>query len=433
MRLPGSRKSISERGQNMKNEGNPETMLSPHRVLDLTDEQGPLCGKLLGDLGADVIKVEKPGGDPARNLGPFYKDEADPEKSLFWWAFNNSKRGITLDIETTKGQELFKRLVKTADFVIESFPPGYLDKLGLGYLELEKINPGIIMVSITPFGQTGPYRDYKSADIVVWAMGGYMYTHGDLDRPPVELSHHGHAYLHAGVEAASGALMALHYRDMTGEGQQVDISMQGTIAQCTYGIASQWDMYQEIKERGDMRNYPNVSIPTRWPCQDGYIYCSIGSGLYGAAFNPPIIEWMHKEGADVDHLMNFDWANWDVENSTQEEVDKIYEQPTKFFRARTKAEILEGAVKHHLQIAPIADVKDITESLQLAAREFWVELEHPEMESSITYPGAFAKFSGTPIRITRRAPLIGEHNPEVYRELGLSAEEIQALKQAKVI
>ena len=129
---------------------------------------------MLGDLGADVIKIEKPGGDPARNIGPFYHGEADPEKSLFWFAYNTSKRGITLDIETADGQEIFKRLVGTADFVIESFPPGYMDKLGLGYSTLEKINPGMIMISISQFGQTGPYKDYKAPDIVAWATGGVM-------------------------------------------------------------------------------------------------------------------------------------------------------------------------------------------------------------------------------------------------------------------
>jgi crotonobetainyl-CoA:carnitine CoA-transferase CaiB-like acyl-CoA transferase len=128
------------------------TLLAPYRALDLTDEKGLLCGKTLADMGADVIKVERPGGDPARRIGPFYHDEPDPEKSLYWFACNTNKRGITLNIETTDGQEIFKRLVKTADFVIESFDPGYMSSLGLGYPDLEKINPKIIMVSITPFG-----------------------------------------------------------------------------------------------------------------------------------------------------------------------------------------------------------------------------------------------------------------------------------------
>src|SRR3990170_4141548 len=125
-----------------------EGMLRPYRVLDLTDEKGLLCGKILGDLGADVIKIERPGGDVARSVGPFYHDELHPEKSLYWFALNTSKRGITLNIETVDGQEIFKKLVKTADFVIESFQPGYLDKLSLGYSMLEKLNPGIILVSI---------------------------------------------------------------------------------------------------------------------------------------------------------------------------------------------------------------------------------------------------------------------------------------------
>ncbi|RPI50700.1 MAG: CoA transferase, partial [Deltaproteobacteria bacterium] len=149
-----------------------EGMLSLYRVLDLTDEKGLMCGKILGDLGADVIKIEKPGGDLTRNIGPFYHDETDPEKSLFWFAFNNNKRGVTLNIEKADGQEIFKQLVKSADVIVESFPLGYMDKLGLGYSNLEKFKPGIIMVSITPFGQTGPYKDYKISDIVAWALGG---------------------------------------------------------------------------------------------------------------------------------------------------------------------------------------------------------------------------------------------------------------------
>jgi crotonobetainyl-CoA:carnitine CoA-transferase CaiB-like acyl-CoA transferase len=408
-------------------------MLSPYRVLDLTDEKGILCGKLLGDLGADVIKIERPGGDAARNVGPFYHDEPDPEKSLFWFAFNTSKRGITLDIETDDGQEIFKRLVKTADFVIESFTPGYLDKLGLGYTALEKVKPEIIMVSITPFGQTGPYKDYKSADIVIWAMGGYMYTHGDLEHPPVQISHHSHAYLHASVEATSGALMALHYRDVTGEGQQVDVSIQGTMAQCCYMITSTWDMMKVIQQRGELRRNTNVKTKTMWPCKDGYIHCSLGGGLYGMTFNPPIIEWMASEGMADDWLRNFDWEHYDLETATQEEVDKVEEQPAEFFLSHTKAELLEGAVKHKVLVCPAATTKDTLESPQLAARGFWAELEHPELGTSIAYPGPFAQFSETPVEITRRAPLIGEHNQDVYQELGLSAEEILTLKQAKVI
>ena len=200
-------------------------MLGGYRVLDLTDEKGLLCGKMLGDMGADVIKVERPGGDTARSLGPFYHDEIHPERSLFWFAMNTSKRGITLDIETADGQEIFKKLVKTADFVIESFQPGYLDKLGLGYSMLEKLNPGIILVSITPFGQTGPYKDWKTSDIVSWAMSGEMVMWGEAEDPPVKISGHSQAYMCAGADACMGAVTALLHRSIAGEGQQVDVSI----------------------------------------------------------------------------------------------------------------------------------------------------------------------------------------------------------------
>ena len=162
-----------------------EALLGCYRALDLTDEKGFLCGRLLGDMGVDVIKVEQPGGDPARNIGPFYHNIPHAEKSLNWFVFNANKRGITLNLETADGQDIFKRLVGTTDFVIESFPPGYMDGLGLSYTALSEINPGVIIASITPFGQDGPYKDYKTSDLVSMAMSGLVYNSGDPDRPPV--------------------------------------------------------------------------------------------------------------------------------------------------------------------------------------------------------------------------------------------------------
>lgn len=229
-------------------------MLSPYRVLDLTDEKGHLGGKLLGDLGADVIKVEKPGGDDARNIGPFYHDEEDPEKSLSWFAFNTSKRGITLDVETVEGQDVFKNLVKSADVVLESFPPGYLHSLGLGYDGLEKIRRQIVMVSINPFGQTGPYKDYKAPGIVAWAMGGFMSRFGDADRPPVQVSHYPQAYLLAAAASAAGAMMGLYHRQREGEGQHIDISIQECAAQCVEFQAILWDMMKVIQPRGQKQD-----------------------------------------------------------------------------------------------------------------------------------------------------------------------------------
>ncbi len=411
-------------------------MLSPYRVLDLTDEKGLMCGKLLGDLGADVIKIERPGGDLARSIGPFYRDEADPEKSLFWFAFNTSKRGITLDIETTDGQEIFKRLVANADFVIESFPPGYLDKLGLGYTALEKVNPGIIMVSITPFGQTGPYKDYKAPDIVAWAMGARMYPVGDADRPPVRISHHSHTFLHAGAEGAEGALLALQYREITGEGQQVDVSLQECVGQLLFATP-RYDAIGVIPRRGapsDINMPLAPGLKRIWPCKDGQIVWMWFGGRLAQFRNAPFIQWMDSEGMATDFLKGFDWEKFNTSAAPKEVVEQMVGPTERFFMAHTKAEILEGAAEYGVMLGIIATTNDILENPQLAARGFWVEIEHPELGTIITYPGAFALSTEAPPRVSRRAPLIGEHNEEIYeKELGLSKEEFLILKQARVI
>ncbi|HEX9976864.1 MAG TPA: CoA transferase [Dehalococcoidales bacterium] len=408
-----------------------EGMLSPYRVLDLTDEKGQFCGKLLGDLGADVIKVEPPGGDPSRNLGPFYHDEADPEKSLYWFAFNTSKRGITLNIEKPEGQKILKRLVKSADLVVESFAPGHMDRLDLGYSDLGKLNPGIIMVSVTPFGQTGPYRDLKAPDIVLWAMGGRMYSVGDADRPPVRMSHHSQAYIQAGLDAALAAMMALHYRHITGEGQFVDVAIQAAVAQPG---DSNWDIRKRIQPRGVGGFNPSVQIMRTWPCKDGLVTWVYMPGEFGIKRNAAFVNWMDSEGMAEDFLKGFDWNNFDYTDITQETIDRLEAPTRRFFMSHTKLELLEGAVKHRILFYPQFNTTDILESEQLSARGYWTEAEHPELGTTITYPGPFAQFSQTPPRVSRRAPLIGEHNREVYQdELGIPEPELLKLKQAGVI
>lgn len=184
-----------------------EPFLSPYRVLDLTEGGSLICGRILGDLGADVIQIEKPGGSSSRSLGPFFKDIPDSQKSIFWFTYGTNKRDITLDIETIDGQEIFKKLVKTAHFVIESSPPGYLKSLGLGHSALHKINSRIVMVSITPFKQSDPKANHKASELTAWASGGMLYICGIPDRPPNWISFP-QASLHAGAEAATGALIA---------------------------------------------------------------------------------------------------------------------------------------------------------------------------------------------------------------------------------
>jgi len=425
-------------------------MLSPYRVLDLTDEMGLICGKILGDLGADVIKIEKPGGDLTRMTAPFYHDQPDPENSLLWWAYNTSKRGITLDIETERGRQVFRKLVENTDIVIESFPLGYMDKLGLGYSELEKINSGVIAVSITPFGQTGPYRDFKTSDIVSFALGGRMYATGDFDRPPVRIGHHSQSYLHAAADAAVGAMLALYHREMTGEGQHVDVSVQASVALILQS-ASFWDAVKFIPKREMLYPHvpppaPRVPAPTTepdsepapptygaaWPCKDGQVIWLYWAGEVAPRFNPPLIEWMAAEGEDVSFMDGLDWLTWDRVTDAELTL-KLTELTARFFSERTKAELLDGAVKYHAQVGLLATTVDIEQSAQLADRDYWVELEHPG-KGRIRYPGAFAITSEAPIRPTRHAPQVGEHNQDILGGIiGLTEEEIRELEQADVI
>ncbi|MFQ5827297.1 MAG: CaiB/BaiF CoA transferase family protein, partial [Dehalococcoidia bacterium] len=397
-------------------------MLGPYRALDLTDERGYFCGKVLADLGADVIKIEPPGGDPSRNIGPFYHDIPEPEKSLFWFAYNQGKRGITLNLEAGEGREIFRRLAPEADLVIESFAPGYMDGLGLGYPDLREINPAIIVTSITPFGQGGPYRDYRAPDMVGMALGGLMYLCGDADRPPVRLSAP-QAYLHAGGEAAVASLIALYHRTRTGEGQRVDVSMQQSVVNTTMNSRPFRELCGTVLTRqGPYRSGLSSGAVQRqtWPCKDGAVTFVIMGGAGGAKTNRALVEWMDGEGMADDSLKNMDWDNFDMATASQEFHDHVDDLIGRFFRSHTKAELYEGARTRRIMLYPVATIEDTADSPQLAARDFWVEVEHPELGRTITYPGPFVWASQTPLHPGRRAPLIGAHNEEVYcRELGL--------------
>ena len=410
-------------------------LISSYRALDLTDDKSMFCGKLLAHLGADVIKIERPGGDPSRKIGPFYQDIPDPEKSLFWFAYNAGKRGITLNIEVAEGQEIFKRLVQGADVLIESFAPGYMAQIGLNYSELSKINPGLIMTSITPFGQDGPYKDYKGPDIVVMAMGGLMYQCGDQDRPPVRISFP-QAYINAGADAAIGTLIALYYRGISGEGQSVDVSAQERVVWTSHMAAQWWDLLKVKSKRCGAGVYRERGAIQRdiWPCKDGYIAYAIIGGVTGARSNRALVEWMEEEGKAPQFLESMDWLNLDYGSISQEDYDHIGEPIEAFFKAHTKLEIYEQARKRRIMLLPVATTEDIIRNPHLKSRGFWQEISHPELNSSIKYPGDFVKLSEASLRPVSRPPLIGEHNEEIYgKELGFSRKKLETLKTQGII
>lgn len=408
-------------------------LLDGFRALDLTDEKGFLCGRLLGDLGVDVIKVEPPGGDPARRVGPFFHDTSDPEKSLLWFAYNANKRGITINIERADGRKLFNRLVKTADFVIESSPPSYMDRLGLGFSALSEINPGIIMTSISPFGQTGPYSAYKASDITCMAMGGLMYICGDEDRPPVRFSVE-QSYLQGGAQACVGTLMALYHRLRTGEGQHVDISIQECIVWTLDYTLPYWDTGRRlVKRTGIYQKRMDKTWLRAFPCKDGYIAGMVGGGLTTGPMQARLVAAMDHEGM-ADDLKDMDWKSTSLDAVTQETINHWEEAMVKYFMTHTKAEIQAEAIKSEILFCPSNNIKEVADYPQLAARDYWQEVEHPELSTNITYPGFLFKSSETSSKMRRRAPLIGEHNQELYgEELGISGEELALLKKEGVI
>jgi crotonobetainyl-CoA:carnitine CoA-transferase CaiB-like acyl-CoA transferase len=410
-----------------------ESLLKPYRVLDLSDEKGFLCGKLLGDFGADVIKVERPGGDPSRRTGPFSHDISDPEKSLFWFAYNTSKRGMTLNIETAEGKDIFKRLVKTADFVIETFPPGHLDSLGLGYSALSEINPRVILTSITPFGQSGPYKYYKSSDLVAWATGGLLYICGDPDRAPVRCNAEV-AYCQSGLQAALGTILAHQHREQSGEGQHVDVSLQECVVSTLWHTQDYWGVNKVIARRwGQYLERSQMKRRSEYRCQDGHVSWQIITYKTGWRTRA-LVEWMDSQSMASDELKKVKWEEIDVNDVSQEQMSAWEEEFARFFLAHTKAELSEEAVKRGVLLMPCNTTKDCLESGQLAARDFWTEVEHPELGTSITYPGSPFKLDQAEWGISRRAPLIGEHNQQIYeQELGFPREKLAVLKQRNVI
>jgi crotonobetainyl-CoA:carnitine CoA-transferase CaiB-like acyl-CoA transferase len=421
----------------MMTDANSGGLLSPFRVLDLTDELGFLCGKILGDLGADVIKIERPGGDPARNIGPFYNNDAHPEKSLYWFGFNNNKRGITLDLESGQGQELFRRLVKKADFVIECFAPGYLDRVHLGYDILREINPRLVLTSITPFGQSGPYSRFRASDIEIMALSGCMSITGDPDRPPLRVTFP-QSYQWTGSYAAVGSLVAHLHRQRSGQGQQVDVSAQACLLWAFSHAHTFWDLNRHLEKRAGSlmtgRSITGAKMRVFWPCKDGYLNFIIYGGEAGRKTNQALVEWMDSKKMAPEFLREKNWKSFNIAEVTQEEIDRMEKPIGRFFETITKKEFFEGVIERGMLGYPVASVKEIFEDSQLEARNFWQNIEHPELGTSLVYPGGFAKFSEASCKIRCRAPLIGEHNEEVYcGELGLKKKELEDLRSQGVV
>jgi len=291
------------------------------------------------------------------------------------------------------------------------------------------------MASITPFGTEEPYRDYKDSDSVGMGMSGTLYQTGESDGPPVHISMP-QACLHAGLDAAVGVMIAYHYREMTGAGQHVDVSMQQSAAWFQANAIPTWELNRKnLKRSGAFRAGMSKDIGQRqvWPCKDGYVFFNVIGGRTGAKSLSALVEWMEADGGAADFLLNMDWDNFDMFTVPREEMDKISGPVGDFFLRHTRKELLAGAVPRGVSIGPLSSMQDLLTDECLQARDFWVEIEHPELGTTITYPRDFVKSSEVDCSTRFRAPLIGEHNGEVYREIGLSEKDVAGLNKAGVI
>ncbi len=390
------------------------------KVIDLTHYvAGPCCTKMLADYGADVIKVERPGvGDGARRLGPFPDDQKDPERSALFLHLNANKRGMTLDLKKPEGAEVLKRMVKEADILVESFQPRVMPSLGLGYEVLDAINPQLVMVSVSNFGQTGPYRDYRGSEIVDYALGGSYYTGGLPDREPVKLGGTVVSYL-AGFHSAGATVVAVLGSSVRGYGDHVDVSIMETQAGSP---DRRTPMIMGYQFTGDLVHRGEVNRPPVRPCGDGYM--NIQAGIRNIKAVADMLE--------MPELLDDPRFTDEVEAQKPENLEEMEAIVLGWLLEHTMSEAWATAQKFQIASGPIYTVADILADRHYQERGFWEEIDHPAA-GRLRYTGRPFRAPGEPSRPRRPAPLLGEHTDEVLKEFGYDAKAIAGLRQKRVL
>lgn len=393
-----------------------DSALSDLRVLDISEDiAGPYCARLLGDFGADVIKVERPaGGDRARGGGPFPGDVPDAEKSGLFIYLNQNKRGVTLDLKDSRAQPVLRRLVERADIFVESSAPGFLDGLGLGFETLREVNPRLIQVSVTPFGQEGPYRAYRANHLTLAAMGGWMNAlripGNDPFPPGVPV-----ALYAAGVYGAVGALAAVAARRATGRGTRVDVSCLESVLNL---MVFPTLLYQLL---GREPSFPNLTFPGPTECRDGYAAVNVLSGEHWQR----LCQWMGME----DVLEDPEMANAALRGAHTEELRP---RILAWAKDKTRREIFYDGQQWRLPIGLYSTVEDLLNERQFEERDYFVETS--SNGATVRVPGAPFKASGTPWKLRRSAPALGQHNDEVYRGLlGYADDELRDLRRSGTV
>jgi crotonobetainyl-CoA:carnitine CoA-transferase CaiB-like acyl-CoA transferase len=410
----------------------PAGALAPYRVLDLVGPLGPLAGKMLADLGADVVRVEPPEGSALRRLPPFADGVADPERGLAWWAYAAGTRSVVLDLEAAEGRAHFVDLVRAADFLLESLPPGTLDRLGLGWPTLRRENPRLVLTSISPFGQSGPHREWRAPELVTQAMGGMLHPVGDPDRPPVRVGG-SQASCQAAGQAVLGTLVAHFERQQTGRGRWVDAAAQHALAISLLSETALPALHGFTPGReGSAVRTSGFRRRILFHAKDGFVALTVGGGALAGAMMTALVAWMAQEDMAPAFMRERDWSTWDnayllaAGPRGQEDIDRVTEAIAAFAATRTKAELYDAALARGLLIAPVADMADLAEDRQLAAREFFVPVAELRVRRRVAFPGAWARLSLTPLQAPRPAPRLGAHTAEVLEEWkrhGLPARE----------
>jgi crotonobetainyl-CoA:carnitine CoA-transferase CaiB-like acyl-CoA transferase len=404
----------------MKKESNPSP-LTGIQVLDLTENQTGFCSKLLADLGARVIKIEPPEGDPSRAIGPFIRDSQQVEKSLSFLYNNTRKLGITLDLKQQEGRAVFRKLIIRSDILVETFPPGYLDNLNLGYGALKHFNAGLIHVSVTGFGHKGPKKSLKSCDLVAAAYGGQMNITGSPSKPPLKCFGE-QSYQTASLFAVAGILLALRKRTQKGRGEYLDISLQEAVISTLEHVMVRYFSEHIIPERQGSRHWNDAFFIL--PCRDGFLQI--------APFQQweTLVEWMDSEGMAGD-LCEEQWLDSDYR---QGHIKHILEVLERWTRTHTVDELFQTGQLMHFPWAPVHAPEDILASPQLSARHFFIETHPSGVEREMKSPAFPIKFSSISLGPQKTAPKMGEDNIRIYREeLGMTAEEYERLRSREVI
>lgn len=395
------------------------------RVVELGGALTNYCGKLFAELGADVILVEPISGSELRFEPPFVDDDPDRGSLQFFYR-NTSKQSVAVDIDRPEGREIARRLVASADVVLEDRPPGYLAARGLAPADLLATHSSLVVTSITPFGQDGPYADFRHSDLICMALGGMLWMGGYEDGPPVRADGD-QAYMAGSLFGAVASMVALTHAELQGVGQHVDVSVQEAVAMGLENAAQYYDLERHIRTRfGGTQREAGFGV---FPCADGHVFL-LAAGIGGNRFWGNMVEWILQEGEGGEVLQGEGWGERSFMQS-DEAKDTFWRIFTAFTADKSKAELYHGSQKWRVPLGPVNRPSDVVASAQLKARRYFVDIE--AFGRTVAVPGAPYRLSATPWQMTGPAPALGEHTDAVLAECGFAVDATAALRASGVV